>query len=241
MKDEIEIQDLVSDNYEECRYQIWYSYLYHRHWTANMLSLCNTSGRILDNGCGTGILFELLPDADIVGLDISGGMIEKAKRRSTKVVLGDSQTLPFRDGKFDLIFNRSLLHHVPDPQKAISEMARVLRPKGEAVFVETNKSLISTVPRKLAGRTDHFSDEHKNFSRHELIDMLSSEFEIRKVTYFGYIAYPLLGFPDLIDVFRYFPAKRIFVKLLILADNMISMIPLINTQSWGILIHGVKK
>lgn len=237
---ELDTQNYVSELYEKQRYQKPYARYYHDWWTRKMLSFVSCKGRILDNGCGIGILFEALPGHNIMGLDLSQRMLQKAKNRSSKLIRGDSQDLPFKDKSFDLVFARSLLHHLSNPIKATKEMARVLRSNGEIVIVDTNRSILSFLPRKLASKTRHFSENHNNFHRNEIVKILSSKFKIESVYFFGYIAYPLLGFPDLIDFFKYVPMGTFFVRLLIIIDEAISRIPLIREQGWGILIKGKK-
>ncbi len=237
---EVVVQDKVAVDYEHKRYSNPWSKAYHQWWTDLMISQVDISGKILDNGCGVGKLFDQLPDADITGLDISQEMVRLAGQKSECILIGDSQQLPFADETFDIVFARSLIHHLPNPSRGISEMARVLRHKGEIVSVDTNCTLLSSIPRALANRGEHFSEEHKNFHRKELLKMFASHFHIESVRFFGYIAYPILGFPDLIDLFRFFPAKNLSYKLLIATDEFISRIPLIRSQGWGLLIKGRK-
>jgi SAM-dependent methyltransferase len=53
---------------------------------------------------------------------------------------GDAEHLPFADAEFDGAVTRAALHHFADPQRAISEMFRVLRPGGAAVFADVTSS-----------------------------------------------------------------------------------------------------
>lgn len=235
---EIAVQDRVAVEYEEVRYQDVYAKRYHNWWTEQMLAKVSTEGRILDNGCGVGNLFEKIPGKRIVGLDLSREMLRYAATRSDRLVLGNSQELPFKDDSFDLVFCRSLLHHLPQPELAVREMHRVLKAKGEIVVVDTNTSLLSVLPRMIANRGKHFSEEHKNLNRRIIKRILKPYFSIDKVSYFGYFAYPLLGFPDLVTIFRYVPFKPIAASVLMCLDKLVSRIPLVRTQSWGILFKG---
>jgi len=70
---------------------------------------------------------------------------------------------------------------------------------------------------------------------------LEEKFKIESVCYFGYIAYPLLGFPDLVDFFHGLPFGLTVANWLIRLDEWISRIPLINRLSWGIIISGKKR
>lgn len=239
---ETEIENKVSEYYENIRYKKSYSLFYHKWWIQKMLSyIDDKDGRMLDNGCGTGILFELLPKDNIFGVDISEKMLVKAKARNCKVVLGDSQILPFRSGSFDVIFSRGLVHHLHNPTQGIAEMHRVLKRGGEIVLADTNESILSKIPRILARKGGHFSKEHKNFNKFEYLKFIEEKFEIEKVLFFGYFAYPLMVLPDLIDIFKWVPFKKFLSRVLIKFDELISQIPLLNTQSWAILVKARKR
>jgi SAM-dependent methyltransferase len=240
IKTEVIVQNSVADYYENVRYRRHYSRAYHEWWVGKMLSYVEKDGTILDNGCGNGFLFTLLRRNDMFGLDISWNMINKAKIRNPKVVLGDSNYLPFSSTHFDVVFCRGLLHHLNDPLQGIMEVHRVLKLDGEVVLVDTNESIISKIPRLLARTGSHFSQHHKNFNRKDYITLISSKFKVEKVAFFGYIAYPLLGFPDVLDVFRFFPLQKRLCSLLIRMDEFLSRVPLINIHGWAILVKARK-
>ena len=91
----------------------------------------NLKGRTLDIGCGTGHDLRLLDDA--VGIDPSRQMLEIAKKTGKKVVLGRAEKLPFPDEAFDNAICLFGTLNMCDYRKAVSEMARVLKPGGTAV------------------------------------------------------------------------------------------------------------
>ena len=113
--------------------------------------------RLLDVGCGTGTLLNLLsrdPLAErLVGLDYSPVMIrlaiEKldARRQSAAdpaqdagappgFVVGDSERLPFADGTFDLVTCCNSFHHYPHQAAAVRSFCRVLRPGGRLILID---------------------------------------------------------------------------------------------------------
>jgi len=92
---------------------------------------------LLDVGCGTGPMIELLtkeyPDRHYTGLDLTPKMIETANAKDLKnanFVVGDSENLPFSDGSFDAVICANSFHHYPNPQKFFDGVARVLAPGG---------------------------------------------------------------------------------------------------------------
>jgi ubiquinone/menaquinone biosynthesis C-methylase UbiE len=102
------------------------------------------SPSILDLGCGTGInLLEaaraLAPCSRLVGVDLAPGMIEEARRKATAArvpatfMVGDAERLDLEDASFDLVICNSVYHWFPDRGRAIAEIARVLRPGGQAL------------------------------------------------------------------------------------------------------------
>ena len=94
--------------------------------------------RCLDVGCGNGAFTEVLvarcAPASVVGVDPSGGQLDFAKKRpgaeSADFRVGDAQALPFADGSFDAALMALVISFVPEPAKAVAEMARVVRPGG---------------------------------------------------------------------------------------------------------------
>lgn len=87
---------------------------------------------VLDDGCGTGLLFNYIADKAgmVVGLDISRKVLAEAKRRSKRfdnvhLVLADADHAPFKDSVFSHIFAITLIQNVPNPEKTLVEAKRV--------------------------------------------------------------------------------------------------------------------
>lgn len=92
---------------------------------------------VLEVGAGTGLLLERIAGfaADAQGVDLSPGMLEKAKARGLSVCEGSATDLPFEDERFDVTCSFKVLAHVPDIGRALSEMARVTK-RGGVVLAE---------------------------------------------------------------------------------------------------------
>jgi SAM-dependent methyltransferase len=109
--------------------------------------------RILEVGCGWGELAEWAGramGAEVVALDLSPRMVELARERGVDAQVGDVQELPFEDGAFDVAVAAWMLYHVPDLDRGIAELARVLRPGGRLV-VATNSRFHLLELRELVG------------------------------------------------------------------------------------------
>lgn len=95
--------------------------------------------KILDVGCGIGSFEQNLPSLNIIGLDISEGMLEEARKRSDKTfVQGRAEELEFEDSTFDAVFTVTTLEFLDDYQKAVKEMARATKPDGKILAMMLN-------------------------------------------------------------------------------------------------------
>ena len=98
-----------------------------------------TGRRILDAGCGSGLLSAALRDrgADVTGIDASTGMLALARRRlgndADLRVVDLSDPLPFADDAFDDVVASLVLHYLEDWGPTLAEMRRVLRPGGRLI------------------------------------------------------------------------------------------------------------
>jgi SAM-dependent methyltransferase len=94
--------------------------------------------RVLEVGGGPGELAARIAaetGSDVTMLDISPRMVELASDRGVDAHVGDVQELPFDDASFDCAVAAWMLFHVPDLDRGLSELARVLRPGGRLVAV----------------------------------------------------------------------------------------------------------
>lgn len=113
---------------------------------------------VLDIGSGPGSYFDVLvsriPDGRLIAGDLSFGMIQKAARhpKADMLLNSDAQTLPFPTGLFDIVMANHMLFHVPDLDKALKEVHRVLKPGGQ-VIAATNSQFNQPEFEQLFRRT----------------------------------------------------------------------------------------
>ena len=108
-----------------------------------LLALLDPKLTVGDLGCGTGQVSELLAPhvAKVIAVDGSTDMVQAARRRlkgATHVDIrrGDMEALPIDDGQLDVAVLTLVLHHVPEPVRALTEVNRVLKPGGRVLMVD---------------------------------------------------------------------------------------------------------
>lgn len=152
--------------------------------------------RVIVVGCGSGREAAALAgqlSAAVVGIDVLDGF-DPAARQYATLQLGDAQALDFADASFDVVFSYHALEHIPDPHRALQEMARVLRPGGVFCVGTPNRTRLfgyiggnSTWPEKirwnladwqarLKGRFRNELGAHAGYSSGELQGMLRQHF-----------------------------------------------------------------
>jgi SAM-dependent methyltransferase len=121
---------------------------------------------VIEVGGGPGELAERMQNelqATVTFVDISPRMVELARARGVDARVGDVQALPFRDGTFDAAVAAWMLYHVPDIDRGISELARVLRAGGKLVAVTNSLHHLRELRELIrypAGREELFNREN---------------------------------------------------------------------------------
>lgn len=132
----IELRKLYDETAE--MYDRRYAGIQRAKYSIVLENLPEKAGRILDLGCGTGLLLEDLGKRGglVVGIDASEKMLGAANVRNAKaeLVLADADHLPFKDASFDCVVSVTLLQNIPEPSTCVAEAARVLKKGGLAVF-----------------------------------------------------------------------------------------------------------
>jgi SAM-dependent methyltransferase len=142
--------DLAADHYQP----LWQAPLAEAQAAMMALASPAPGNQVLDIACGTGLVsFEAAravgSDGKVLGIDLSGRMLESAERRAMEMNLTncsfvrmDAERLSLADAGFDVVLCALGLMYMPDPLQALREMQRVLRPDGRlclAVWGERSK------------------------------------------------------------------------------------------------------
>ncbi len=114
-------------------------------WTVSLLGI-EREDRVLEIGFGAGQAVELVAaratDGHVAGIDLSRTMVRAATRRNRRAVAAghvalrqnDVAALPYADGQFDKVLSIHTLYFWPDPERALAEIFRVLRPGGRVAL-----------------------------------------------------------------------------------------------------------
>ena len=112
-----------------------------RSWRQALVA--GARGRVLDIGCGTGRNLPLYaPGIEVIGADVRLELLLAARRRASDhyLVAARAEALPFADGAFDTVVSGLVFCSVPDPERGLSEVRRVLRPVGLLRMLEHVRS-----------------------------------------------------------------------------------------------------
>ncbi|MBV8524675.1 MAG: methyltransferase domain-containing protein [Acetobacteraceae bacterium] len=124
-------------------YDLMFGAVFSRGRRAAVIEAERIGGRILEAGVGTGLsLAEYSAQNEVIGIDISAPMLEKARRRVARrrlmhvreLAVMDAENLTFPDSSFDVVVAQYVVTAVPNPERALDEFVRVLRPDGEIVI-----------------------------------------------------------------------------------------------------------
>ena len=186
--------DTISNEYDGLNRVI--SFGIDQKWRKNVVNIVNSisPNTILDIATGTGdlaIMFAEHTNAEkITGLDISEGMLNVGKQKvinkklndRIKLVVGDSENLPFEDNSFDAITVSFGVRNFETLEKGLSEILRVLKPNGKFVILETS------VPTKFPFKQGY--KLHSNI----LLPLIGKLFSKDKKAY-GYLSKSAANFP----------------------------------------------
>lgn len=137
-------------------------------------------GRVLEVGVGTGLALRRYgPACDVTGIDYSAEMLAKAREKVAALGLArvsalrqmDARSLDFPDASFDMVAAMHVLSVVPEPERVMAEIARVLKPGGEVVitnhFARTQGAL-SVLERWMAPFQDRLG-WHSDFDKGRIL------------------------------------------------------------------------
>jgi len=138
-----------------------------RFHLAALAALAESRWTVGDLGCGTGQVSAAMAPfvAQVIAVDASAAMLQAAKKRlnrfdNIELRRGELEGLPIDDGRLDAATSMLVLHHVPEPERALGEIARVLKPGGRAIIVDMQPHDRDSYRQQMGHVWLGFSDEH---------------------------------------------------------------------------------
>ncbi|MCU0317112.1 MAG: methyltransferase domain-containing protein [Fimbriimonadaceae bacterium] len=158
--------------------------------------------RILDVGSGTGALLqELQAQYQAAGVDFSPLALGYSRSRGlTNLSLGNAEELPFASDSFDLVVSLDTIEHVPQDQKAVAEIFRVLAPGG---------TFVMNVPafKWLWGPHDIALMHYRRYTKGQVRSLLrQAGFRVDKASYFVFTLFPIVVARRIVEKFDRGPA-----------------------------------
>ncbi len=172
---------------------MWYFRALHEH-AATLIRTHHplARGYLLDAGCGTGGFIRrtapAFPSLRFLGVDLFQIACDLARERGTpRVVRASSTQLPFNDDSMAAVTSLDVLQHIPDHEKAVSEILRVLEPGGLAV-------INAPAYDWLWSYHDDVTDTERRYTRPSMLKLLSSAgFVIVQSTYWNFLPLPVVA------------------------------------------------
>jgi ubiquinone/menaquinone biosynthesis C-methylase UbiE len=225
-----------SDSTREAAWKFYAVTIHSRAYYEELVTRHAAGGLVLDCGCGKGANAQLLASvADhVVAIDLSDVALQKAQKRlrdrgCTNVSFGamNAEYLGLADRSCDFVAGKSVIHHL-DLDRALPELARVLKPGGMAIFLEPlgHNPLINAYRR----RTPNFRtmDEHPLTT----VDLTNAERYFKRVDVRYFTLFTLLAFP--LRKTRWF---RLVLDFLTGVDQAVfRMFPYLSRHAWQIVL-----
>jgi ubiquinone/menaquinone biosynthesis C-methylase UbiE len=194
---------------------------------------------VLDYGCGIGSITEKIVNSNpsrLFGIDISEVSINKAIENSKRLNLqinysvDNCEKTRFKAETFDLVFGTGILHHL-SLDKSINEINRILKNKGEMVFLEPlGTNPLINLYRKLTPKSR--SDDEHPFVKKDF-DLINSLFKHITIRYYGF--FTLIFF-----LFYKNPQKSMVFKIISKLDYYFFKIKYFKNFAWSVLIVAKK-
>lgn len=222
---------------EALEHRVFASYRFCEEWMKNHIK---KGDRVLDYGCGNGI-HSMLPaelGGQVIGIDLSRESLKIARLRAekqgvahiTRFLSMDCEKLAFRSRSFDVVFDGGTFSSL-DLAKAIPEIARVVKPKGALIAIETlGHNPLTNLKRKLnkmRGKRTGWAVDH--IFKMSDIALIKNHFNHVETHYFNLLS--LIAFP-----FRTLPGGPFFLHALEAIDSILLKFPPLKRYAFKIVI-----
>ena len=176
-------KEQVAEFYEDFQSRGKYDYFYGDEARKNLyIELIGKGHKILEVGCRAGNLTQYFHEGnDVIGIDVDRNALKEFEKRlglESKWVDVDSEDIPFEDGHFDLVVFSEVMEPLRFPQKALREIARVLKKDGRLVGSVPNAFRLRNRMKFLFGKPFETDPSHlRSYSHTSLSKELTPHFE----------------------------------------------------------------
>jgi ubiquinone/menaquinone biosynthesis C-methylase UbiE/uncharacterized protein YbaR (Trm112 family) len=198
---------------------------------------------VLDAGCGIGMLGRLYPEMGFIGLDASMDLLGHAGEGYRLLVEGSAECMPFRSESFDMVVALNMLHHVINPEKAVAEFARVLKPGGVMIVVDPRKVALVELGKSLIRSNDpSFAPTHKAFGVEEYRSLISSSgrFRIEEERRVGLVGLIGMASFDALGISQLLPSSERAVDRFIRLDETLFRIPGMENAGLNLAMRAIR-
>lgn len=210
--------------------------------------LSGKRGIFLDYGCGDGGFSRFIEEElgkDVVGVDLSKGMVRYASSKSKRhqkssFLVADCHTLPFRDGSFGVIVGMGIFHHL-HWRRSISECNRLLKEGGVLVAFEPNSfGLLASIGRKFFKIKIHTAGE-RPLNPWSFVDELKDKgFRVVNLRFQSFLGF-ILPFILASNFGHLIRALKRYAKHFKIIDQLFEKIPVVGFLCWLFAVLNVKE
>jgi SAM-dependent methyltransferase len=246
----------ILERYETARRTVPVMIAYYDWWVSRLLAEIPDTARgpLVELMCGGAEVCRRLPSrfAAAFALDLNVASVERAARelrengdRRVRLVCGTAAHVPLPDTCTDAVIIQGALHHArPQLPQILSEVARLLKPKGVFVGSEpANDHWLTRAIRHWQYRHSHMQGndpDEDGFSREDLAAVFrQAGLRLDRYEQFGFVAYPLMGNADMVPWLaapRWLWLRRPLMAL----DALLERVPLVRRLAWASLFRAVK-
>lgn len=182
--------------------------------------------KILDAGCGTGLLAKKMQKfGEVYSVDKSPEAVKFTRKRGIKVIRSGLEALPFKDHSFDLVTCIDVLGHdwIPNDSSALKELYRVLKPGGYLII------RVSANPSLKTNHDEYVFTKHR-YSRLELAKKLKkSGFLIERLSHINSALFPFAFIKGLVEKYNPKAPQSGIIKMPAILNNaLISLLSIEN-------------